>query len=394
MNVSAIFHWFAGGANQYMRLDHCMNHDMLWILVTVTLDLAVACGYLLIARHWWVNERTLPNSGAKTALKSMRNIFAFCGVCGYIFIPIKMFWPAWRLYDFFMAVLVYFTWKYAWGAKNLKVVYSELGRNTQLAADLEKSREESRRKSSFLNALSHDLRTPLNSLLLQTEVAKLGLDSQDSETLRTALSEIEESARATADLLESLLQCAKLDWAAEPNVLATFPLDETLRKVKGICHQAADAKGLSFVTTCPPDVMLHTDHHKLERILVNLTDNAVKFTDAGGVRIVVECAGDHIEIHVIDSGMGLSAEQQSRLFEEFYQAGNHERNRDKGFGLGLAIAHRLAGQLGGHISVASAVGGGSRFTLGLPGIVATVRPCPGAAGETQVGVGEAVGAGR
>lgn len=391
MNLSVFFHWFSGGANQYMRLDHCMNHDIPWIVITVSLDLAVAGGYLLIARHWWVNERTLPNNGAKTALKSMRNIFAFCGVCGYIFIPIKMFWPAWRLYDLFMAVLVYFTWKYAWGAKNLKVVYSELGRSTQLAADLEQSREESRRKTSFLNALSHDLRTPLNSLLLQTEVARLGMDTDDPDTVRNAVAEIEESARATAGLLESLLQCAKLDWAAEPNDLSTFHLGESLRKVRGTCHQMAEAKGLTFVTTCPPDVMLHTDHHKLERILVNLADNAVKFTDSGGVRVVAECAGKNIEIHVIDTGIGLSAEQQARLFDEFYQAGNHERNREKGFGLGLAIARRLAGQLGGHIFVASAVGGGSRFTLGLPGVVATGSV---AASEPQGAVIEAVGARR
>ena len=106
------------------------------------LDLAVAAGYGLIAIHWWRNEKLLDNPPAKRALGRMRNIFFFCGICGYIFIPVKMFWPAWRLYDLFLVVLVYFTWRYAWGAKELKVVYSELVRTDQLAADLKHSREE------------------------------------------------------------------------------------------------------------------------------------------------------------------------------------------------------------------------------------------------------------
>ena len=113
MTMLDFFQWFSGGQHQYMRLYHCMNMDTPWVAVTVALDLAVAAGYVLIARHWWVNERTLPQTPAKNALRNMRNIFILCGVCGYIFIPIKMVWPAWRLYDLFLAGLVYSTWKCA-----------------------------------------------------------------------------------------------------------------------------------------------------------------------------------------------------------------------------------------------------------------------------------------
>ena len=117
MNVGQLIDWFAG-SGRYMTLEHCMDHDYFWIAVTVSLDLAVACGYLLIAYHWWVNQKRLePLHPARRALGNMRNIFAFCGICGYVFIPIKMVWPAWRLYDFFMLILVYFTWEYAWAAK-------------------------------------------------------------------------------------------------------------------------------------------------------------------------------------------------------------------------------------------------------------------------------------
>src|SRR5687768_7384636 len=107
MAMQGIIDWFSGGEHQYMTLYHCMSHDNLWVAITVGLDIAVAAGYVVISMHWWRNERTLPDIPAKRALRSIRNIFLFCGICGYIFIPIKMFWPAWRLYDIFMMLLVY-----------------------------------------------------------------------------------------------------------------------------------------------------------------------------------------------------------------------------------------------------------------------------------------------
>src|SRR4051812_47141140 len=141
MGIHSLLNWFAGDG-RYMNLVHCMGHDRPWIVLTVLLDAAVAAGYGCIAMHWWKNERTLPPVPAKRALRHMRNIFLFCGLCGYAFIPVKMFWPAWRLYDLFMVFLVYFTWRYAWGARELKVVYNELGRTNQLAEDLKQSRQE------------------------------------------------------------------------------------------------------------------------------------------------------------------------------------------------------------------------------------------------------------
>jgi hypothetical protein len=135
MGISDLLNWFAGGRKGYMTLFHCMRHDTLWIAITVLLDLTVATGYCLIAFHWWKNERGIPDSPAKEALGRMKNIFILCGICGYLFIPLKMFWPAWRLYDLFMTVLAYHTWRYAWGARDLRVVYRDLGRADELAGD-------------------------------------------------------------------------------------------------------------------------------------------------------------------------------------------------------------------------------------------------------------------
>jgi signal transduction histidine kinase len=114
-------------------------------------------------------------------------------------------------------------------------------------------------------------------------------------------------------------------------------------------------------------VILRTDRAKLERILSNLVSNAVKFTTSGGVRLDAQRAGHGVEIHVIDTGIGIGAAARGRLFDEFFQLHNHERDPRKGVGLGLAIARRIAAQLDGDIEVESSPGGGSRFTVVLPG---------------------------
>jgi signal transduction histidine kinase len=320
--------------------------------------------------HWWRNQKHLPDVPAKRALAHMRNIFLFCGICGYIFIPIKMFWPAWRLYDIFMGFLVYFTWRYALRSRELKVVYSELGRSSQLAEDLQRSRDEAKRKGFFLNAVSHDLRTPLNGLSLQSSVAELCLETNDVEGMKQALAEMRTSATTAAQLLDSLLDYARMEMTTEENALSSFELRNLLDEITSRLRAAAESKRLSFQTDSVNGTTLCTDRFKVDRILSNLLDNAIKFTDSGEIRVEVEQAGKNIEVHVIDTGAGIDPKVHHRLFDEFYQVHNHERDRNKGFGMGLAIAQRLARQLGGDITVDSALGRGSRFSICLPGVIA------------------------
>jgi signal transduction histidine kinase len=366
--LTKLLNWFAGGDTPYMTMRHCMNGDWFWIILTIALDAAVATGYGLIAMHWWRNARRLPATPAKAALANMRNIFLFCGICGYTFIPIKMFWPAWRLYDIVMLALVYFTWKYAWSARELKVIYSELGRTDQLAKDLRQSQEESRKKSFFLNAISHDLRTPLNGLVLQTALAKMSVTSNDPEALKTSLLEIEASARATADMLDRLLEYARLNSSDEPNSRQRFPLAELLNESAHCVAAECAARNLFINAKCPAHLYITTDRVKLERILSNLVGNALKFTRQGGIKIDAQVAPGGLELHVIDTGIGIAPEHREKLFEEFYQVGNEERDRGKGFGLGLAIVRQLVHQLGGDITVESALGQGTSFTVILPGV--------------------------
>jgi signal transduction histidine kinase len=360
---ASLFDWFAGNG-RYMLLSHCMGHDTFWITVTVTLDLANAAGYAVIAVHWWRNARCLSKVPAKSALANIRNIFIFCGVCGYVFIPIKMVWPAWRLYDMVMAVLVFYTWRYALGARDLKVVYSAIGRSTQLQKDLEESIAQSRQKSLFLNAISHDLRTPLNGLALQASLAEFNLE--DPEALKASLAQIRASTTAAAALLDSLLEVARMDWSENKNNIALHDLCDIISEALAANHPSAESKGLVLSCDCPAGLQIVTDRVKLERIIGNLVSNAVKFTDSGTVDVRVRHSDDGTEIHVVDSGIGIAADNQKALFQEFFQIDNHERNRNRGFGLGLAISRRLALQLGGELSVESRLGAGSRFTIHLP----------------------------
>jgi signal transduction histidine kinase len=369
---SRFLDWFTGGASYpYMRLIECMSGDWTWIAITVGLDLAVATGYALIALHWWKNSKLVPgDSPPKRALDRIRNIFIFCGLCGYLFIPVKMVWPAWRLYDMFMLVLAYYTWRYALEARGLKVLYSEFSRSEKLASDLKASQEQSQRKSAFLNAISHDLRTPLNGMTLQAELAAISAAAGDSASLQQALSEIKTSAAATAELLNRFLELGRIDWISEPNQVQEASASRVVGAVAASHEAAARARGLTLRVSGLDGLVLRTDRLKLERILNNLISNAVKFTEQGGVSVDVAAEGADLRIEVADTGVGMAAGERQYLFDEFFQLRNHERDRAKGFGLGLAISRRLARQLGGDVALAeSEPGRGSRFRLDLPGVV-------------------------
>ncbi len=344
--------WFAGGTPRYMTLYHCMNQDLPWVMLTVVLDLAVACGYMLIALHWWRQQRGTKKSLAHRALGNMKNIFVFCGICGYVFIPIKMVWPAWRLYDLFLVILVFYTWRYAWSARELKVIYDELTRSEELKRDVVELQAESRRKSFFLNSLSHDLRTPLNGLMLQAQLAEMTLDSvhDDPEAvaeLAESLAAIVLGAKTTAEMLDGFLDLGRLDWGEDVTQEETFGVLEALGKVASMSSSMAETRGLALLVEAREDLTLTTDRAKLERILLNLTSNALKYSEHGEVRLEAAQEGPNLRIVVSDTGLGIAPEHLPRLFEEFYQVHNHERDRNKGFGLGLSIASRLAGQLGG-----------------------------------------------
>ena len=205
--------------------------------------------------------------------------------------------------------------------------------------------------------------------MLQSQLAEYSLKNNEPEICSRHCKDPDLNIGQTSHLLDSLLEYARIELTGDKPHVSEFPLSETLFELGNRCRLLAEQKNLNLRIASSEDLLVCTDPLRLERILTNLIDNAIKFTPVGSVRVEVECDAKNLEIHVIDSGVGIEPDLQQQLFDEFFQVNNHERDRSKGFGMGLSIARRLARQLGGDISVDSALGRGSRFSLHLPGVV-------------------------
>ena len=249
---------------------------------------------------------------------------------------------------------------------------------------------QARQKSFFLNALSHDLRAPLHNVLLNAQLLSMtARDEADAESVRM----IVENAVAAGDLITQLLEFAKAGAQQRPgpadyNVVEPVYVHAILRQVVRRFLPSAESKGLSLRVEGDSDVnvTIRTDRQKLERILSNLVDNAIKYTDAGGVALSMRTicndpvtADRQIAVSVTDTGRGIPAENIPYLFDEFYQVNNYERDRSKGFGMGLAICRQLARHLGGDVRLASSSPQGSCFELLLKSLCPDRGGRPGGA---------------
>jgi signal transduction histidine kinase len=250
------------------------------------------------------------------------------------------------------------------------LVQIQADRAFHLSRDLDRSREESRRRLHFLNAISHDLRTPLNGMTLQTHVIEQALQSHDEEAIAQAVQHIRASSATAAEILDSLLQYARTE--VQQNHPSRIWLKELLQQTADPFRAAAEEKLLLFSISVRDDIVLETDRDKLQRILANILDNAVKFTARGTITLRATLAPDGfptarmLAIEIVDTGEGLLPEHQENLFNEFFQANNPSRDSRLGLGLGLVLARRLTEQLGGTLSCRSERHKGSTFCIRLP----------------------------
>lgn len=234
------------------------------------------------------------------------------------------------------------------------------------ASELQRS---SKYKSEFLANMSHELRTPLNSTLI---LAKL-LAENAEQTLTAEQVKFAESIYSAGNdllhLINDILDISKVEAGkleVRPENMRVSSLVDSLRTM--FTPLAAD-KGLGFSIAVSDDAptSLFTDRQRIEQILKNLLSNAFKFTEAGSVSVNITLQpGEGIAFHVRDSGIGIAADQQQGIFEAFRQADGTTNRRYGGTGLGLSISRDLAALLGGYISVSSALGQGSTFTLVMP----------------------------
>ena len=239
----------------------------------------------------------------------------------------------------------------------------------QLEERAEELQRSSKYKSEFLANMSHELRTPLNSTLI---LAKL-LAENAEQTLTAEQVKFAESIYSAGNdllhLINDILDISKVEAGkleVRPENTRVQGLAESLRSM--FAPLALD-KGLGFAIDIREDapVTLYTDRQRIEQILKNLLSNAFKFTELGSVGLTIEAQpGEGIAFHVRDSGIGIAADQQQGIFEAFRQADGTTNRRYGGTGLGLSISRDLAALLGGYITVTSALGKGSTFTLVLP----------------------------
>jgi PAS domain S-box-containing protein len=239
---------------------------------------------------------------------------------------------------------------------------------------LEAQELQAKQKTFFLNALSHDLRAPLNIVALNAHLLKTSArDPADAESAKLII----ENATAAGSLLTKALELARAD-AEDHNHLEPVAVGELLQQIGRKFAPAAEEKRLSLRVQVPVvDVEIVTDRQKLDRVVSNLVDNAIKFTQQGSVLMEMEAAGDAVNVRVTDTGTGVGEKFRDRLFEEFTQAeGKGGREGRRGFGMGLAICRFLARQLGGDVRLAATGPGGSCFE-------ATVRDMAMAAAEAE-----------
>ena len=230
--------------------------------------------------------------------------------------------------------------------------------------------EASLRKTRFLAAISHDLRTPAHAINLTTELLRRGArNPQSGVDVPELVERVQANVRSMLDLVDDLLDVARFETGHIELVEAEFDLGKLISEE---CEQflpQAQEKGLLLVAEPldPTPIGLRTDRVKLARILGNLLSNAIKFTAQGSVRVTygLDAKGD-VRLSVADTGIGIPPEHQVRVFEEFSQLGNPERSRSKGSGLGLSICRRLVDAFGGTISLESAAGEGCTVTVTLP----------------------------
>jgi signal transduction histidine kinase len=228
-----------------------------------------------------------------------------------------------------------------------------------------------RAKTDFLTTVSHELRTPLNAIGGYAELVELGVQGPVTPDQAKSLSRIRDSQRHLLGLINTVLDYARGAAGAIRYEITDVVVGDLLASAEAFALPQARAKRLELQSAeCDPGLVVRADHEKARQVIVNLLANAVKFTAPGG-RITLSARGrddDAVAIAVRDTGFGIAADQLERIFHPFVQVETESGPPQQGTGLGLAISRDLARGMGGELTVESAPGKGSTFTVVLPAI--------------------------
>jgi two-component system, sensor histidine kinase and response regulator len=222
--------------------------------------------------------------------------------------------------------------------------------------------------ADMMAIMSHELRTPLTAIIGYQELLEGGFAGPLTEQQRSHLRSIRTGAWHLLDLVDQMLNLSLLDAGKEELRAERAHVTPLLREVAGMMTQAAESKGLMLeLRPCCDDVTIVTDTGKLRQVLINLLNNAVKFTPAGTITLsAAECAPGGVTIRVSDTGIGFDPAQTAAIFEPFVQLNRSTTRETGGVGLGLALVARMVRLLGARIEVKSMPGSGSTFSVTLP----------------------------
>jgi len=240
-------------------------------------------------------------------------------------------------------------------------------RTAELAVAMKKAQAADHLKSAFLASMSHELRTPLNSIIGFTGILLQGLAGPLNEEQKKQLLMVQNSSRHLLALINDVLDISKIEADQLSLSFSTFELKPSIEKTVKLVTPLAEKKGLELKSEIGPDVAaVTTDQRRLEQVILNLLNNAVKFTEKGRVSLVCRTDKDGYLLSVSDTGIGIRAEEIPGLFQPFHQIDTGLSRKHEGTGLGLSICKKLVGMMGGAIEVQSQLGEGSTFTVRFP----------------------------
>jgi signal transduction histidine kinase/CheY-like chemotaxis protein len=245
--------------------------------------------------------------------------------------------------------------------RGVVALYAELD---EKAAALRKADE---LKGHFLRHVSHEFRTPLNSILALTQLLLRRTDGDLTPEQDRQVGYIRKAAQDLTEMVNDLLDIAKVESGKTEVHMARIPLAQLFGTLRGVMRPLVTGDTVALVFEEPPeDFCFESDESKIAQILRNLISNALKFTERGEVRISYRASEGWLNVSVADTGIGIAPEDQERIFQEFAQVDNAIQGRVKGTGLGLPLSRKLATLLGGELTVSSGPGQGSTFLLKLP----------------------------
>jgi len=217
--------------------------------------------------------------------------------------------------------------------------------------------------------VSHELRTPLNAILGYSEMLRDAIYGAVNDKQANAADRILKNSRRLLDIVSDLLDKAQIEAGHLSLTFVVFPTVELVENMHSVMDKISADKGLALTSSITSDMpaTIHNDPERLQQILVNLVNNAIKFTSKGGVNVrVYHVTDEHWAFDVTDTGPGIAIEDQKYIFDPFRQVEGMATRAHGGIGLGLSIVKRIVDLMGGRIFVQSALGQGTTFTVILP----------------------------